>query len=229
MMNNVSVETRLPDVGEKNLWLGVSISIKPYSDTIARQCVDIVANNSAERGLILVADEIAAINYRVLSGYSEQGAKNKAYEVGQTYVERYSDIIAASNVQNIDIVRWCDVWSPRHSEMYDVLRAHYERDPEFRDEVQAPLLAYLQIKGRTVTDERIDRMSEYILRELPSLLDGVEYNGCSYKYMIYPTYRTTGLRALVNDVQTGIRFSGLKNDLHISGDHTLCDLIIDEP
>ncbi|MFH1802192.1 MAG: tRNA-dependent cyclodipeptide synthase [archaeon] len=214
---------------KNNVWLGVSISLKPYSEELARKYLKTAVQCSRERALVLIADEIASINYRVLGGYSDRKSLEKALERGDSFAERYrkfvGELLPADRCR-VEVVRWRDVWEGQQRERYEVLKEEYFSNPDFRDVVESPVITYLANSARTIKPSRVDKMADYILRELPSLLEGVEYKGMQYKTMFYPTYGKTSLGRVVEGIQRGELFHGLKEKLGLTGDHVLVDSLI---
>lgn len=218
----------LQDIVEKknNIWLGVSISLKPYSDKLAKQYLKLIIKYSKDKALVFIGDEPAAINHRVLEGYGWETSLKKAIKKGDLYVKRYSKLIkelSPEEQRKIKIVRWRDVWSWKLEKIYEIIKKEYLSNSDFRKEVESPIIIYLVNSKRTIKSSRIAKMSEYILRELPFLLEGVEYGGVSYKTLLYPTYGKTSLSEVVTKIQKGERFVELKRKLCLEGNHILAD------
>jgi len=214
---------------KNNIWLGVSISLKPYSEKLAKEYLKLISKYTKEKALVFIADEISSVNYNVLEKYSPETSVKKALEKGDTFIDNYKKFIKTlpKNVQSkIVLVRWKDVWNDKYNLMYNILKKEFETNKEFRKEVEAPIRMYLKNSGRTIEGSRIAKLSEYILKELPSLLDGVEYDGQIYKTFVYPTYGKTSLSLLSTQIQRGERFPELKKKLKIKGDNILIDFPI---
>jgi tRNA-dependent cyclodipeptide synthase len=212
-----------------NIWLGVSISLKPYSDELAKKYLQFIVKHTKEKALIFIGDEIAAINYKVLEKYSWETSLKKALEKGDLFVEKYERLIktlSKEDQEKIIVVRWRDVWTDKLEKMYELIKEEYLNNPDFKKEIEAPIITYLKNSKRTIKESRVAKMSEYILKELPFLLDGVEYGKHKFKVfklLLYPTYGKTSLSELVTDIQQDKRFSELKKKLKIKGDHILID------
>ncbi|MDA3836664.1 MAG: hypothetical protein PF542_03500 [Nanoarchaeota archaeon] len=209
-----------------NIWLGVSISLKPYSEKLAKEYLKIISKYSNSGALVFIGDEIAAINYNVLEKYGKETSLKKALEKGDIFENKYRELIKTLSKEEqgrIKIIRWEDVWSGKLEEMYKIIKEEYSKNVEFKREVEAPIITYLINSKRTIKQSRVSKMSEYILKELPFLLDGVEYQNVEYKTLLYPTYGKTSLSELVSNIQNGEKYVELKNRLNIKGNHMLAD------
>jgi len=216
------------DLKEKknNIWLAVSISLKPYSERLVKQYLEIIAKHSREQALVFIADEIAAINYKVLGGYGHNKSLKRAVEKGDLFIERYNEILKTlppEMQKKIKIVRWRNVWTEKQEKMYKLIKEEYLSSPEFRKEVELPVITYLKNSKRTIKISRVIKMAEYILKELPFMLDGVEHEGVNYKTQLYPSYGKTSLSEIITKIQKGEAFKKLKEKLNIQGDHILVD------
>lgn len=214
---------------QRDIWLGVSVSLKPYDPELARQYVDFIASYSKDNAVILIADDIAKYNYRHLDKAGWDAAKRRAKKDGDRMGSFYQEIVSMlpeHKQEAVDIIRWQDITTDRLERQISLLREEYMDSPELREEVHKPIVHYLQKKGRTITPERLEGLSDYVISELPSLCDGVVYDGRRYSVMLYPTYSGGSLDSLVCGIQKGTKFPELKEKLGISGDHILIDAFI---
>ncbi len=209
-----------------NIWLGVSISLKPYSEKLAQQYLKLIIKYSKDSALVFVGDEIASINYNVLQNYSQETSLKKAMAKGDFFVNKYSKLVktlSPEDQKKIKIVRWADVWTEKTEKFYDILKEEYLTNLVFKKEVDVPIISFLKNSQRTVKDSRVAKMSEYILKELPFLLDGVGYEQIKYNLLVYPTYSKVSLGELSSKIQKGEKYADLKKKLNLKGDHILTD------
>ncbi|MGV8169574.1 MAG: hypothetical protein ACP5N3_05980, partial [Candidatus Nanoarchaeia archaeon] len=107
-------------------------------------------------------------------------------------------------------------------EQYKILHEEYLRNSDFKQNVEKPIRYYLNSKGRHADNTRLEQLSEYVLRELPFLLNGIKYKNTEYKTMLYPTHGSTLSEFIIN-ILTKEQYSALNRKLNINGDHILID------
>ena len=57
---------------------------------------------------------------------------------------------------------------------------------------------------------------EYVLFELPTLLNGIEFNGIEYKLLLYPSFVESGMSKFVADIENKNIFQNLKDKLNLT-------------
>lgn len=216
---------------ENNIFLGVSISLKPFSQKLAKQYLEFIINHSKEHAGILIADDIAKINYHYIDKKSKAKSLEFAREKGDERIESYQRLIDKLEPQKqdkIQIYRWADVWNLEMKEKVDILRDEFNRNSDFKNQIKKPIVTYLKKRGRSINSKRLENLSEYILSELPSLLNGIVVNGISYKTMLYPTFSNTSMYEFVKEIQNSSKYEKLRDKLKIPCDNILIDSIIKE-
>lgn len=61
----------------------------------------------------------------------------------------------------------------------------------------------------------MDYLSQYILYELPTLLDGIDYKKEKYRLLLYPTFESSGMSEVVTKIEQGEIFPSLKKKLNL--------------
>ncbi|MCA9495704.1 MAG: hypothetical protein KC589_02080 [Nanoarchaeota archaeon] len=216
---------------EKNIWIGVSISLKEYYDNDAQKYLKFAAKNSKDKAFVVIADDIAAINNRVLEkGYLKNYPFEAARAIGDVWEEKYLKNIEILNLEDkVKILKWRDVWNDKTQKQYEILKEAYENDLYIRQGIILPMIYYLNCRGRNVNRKRLDALCEYVLRELPFLLNGIEYNGIEAKCMFYPSYNMKqNLTDLSFNIQKNEKYANLREELGIKGDLAIIDTQIGE-
>ncbi len=214
---------------QRNLWLGVSVSLKPYNEELAKLYVSFLTEYTKEDAIILIADDLAAINYKVLNGHSWGTSLKKARKDGdkqQNFYERIISCLSEEERKKIRILRWKNIVDEDLESKIQILKEEYNLNFEFQKEVHIPIIDYLESTKKTITDKRLNRLSIYILSELPIILDGVYNHGKRYSAMLYPTFSGSSLDKLSYNIQNEINFPHLKERLGVIGDHILIDAVI---
>lgn len=201
-----------------NIFIGVSVGNKHISTDLAREYLCWALQNTREDVLILIADKIDAINWEIYRGYDHDAAERKAVNKGRQIKEMFCRAARQIKHQRPDIWRnvciatWPDVNRERR---YRYLRERCQRlfdeDPLFKTRVINFVEAYAAVRRATVSAHEKIRLSEYILDELPTLIEGVTYRGRWYDLILYPTLGSSGMSSFVLDIQRGA-FTGIQVD-----------------
>ncbi|MCA9459250.1 MAG: hypothetical protein KC550_01745 [Nanoarchaeota archaeon] len=216
---------------EKNIWIGVSISLKEYSDIEAQKYLKFATKYSKEKAFVVIADDIAAINNKILGkGYEKRYPLEMARATGDLWKERYQENIRKLKLEKkVEILRWRNIWTEKREEQYQILKKESETNLNIRHGIIEPMIYYLKCRGRNANQKRIDGLSEYVLRELPFLLDGIEYSGIKAKCLFYPSYNMKqNLTELSCEIQKNPKFEDLRNRLDIKGDLSIIDTKIED-
>ncbi len=210
---------------DKNLWLGVSISMKDYDNVLAQEYLKFISQYSKVMGVVVVGDEISAINIKELEHKSYGKALKLARRRGDIWVDKYRENIEKLELEDkVKILRWADIWDDEAIRDYEYLRELYNRDDDFREKINLPLEVYLESRGRNANNQRLKVLSEYILKELPFLLKGVIYNGIYSDCLLYPTYNMrTSLSWFVRDIFYLEKFDELRELIGIDRNHFIID------
>lgn len=210
---------------QNNIYIGVSVSLKPYSQSLAAQYLRFALNNTKDKVAVLFADDIAAINYKWVDGFSWNKSFKEARKIGDIRFRQYQELVdklSQSEQEKVNLVRWRDI-ANQSLEKIQIVADEANRDFNLREALQRPIRVYLENRRRTINDKRLKELSKYVLSELPLLLDGIQYQGVDYKTLFYPTYGDTTLSSFLTDVQQGRIFPKLKERLGLKGDHILID------
>lgn len=215
---------------QRNIWLGISTSLKPYNQEQAKQYLEFIINYSKNRALVFIGDEISSINYQELERMSLQNALRKAERIGTKYEERFEQIkktLSQEEQEKLEIIKWRDVWNEEQNTKYELLKEEYTQNNSFKKEIEAPIIEYLKNRRRTITHKRLETLSNYVLREMPFLLEGIQHQGIHYEVMLYPTYRKS-LSEFTTNILTKKEYQYLREKLKIQRTHILIDTYIQE-
>jgi tRNA-dependent cyclodipeptide synthase len=210
---------------KKNIWLGVSISMKDYDNVLAQEYLRFITQYSKDCGVVVVGDEISAINIQELEHKSSGKALRLARKRGDIWVSKYRENIEELELEDkVRILRWADIWGDIANKDYEYLRELYNRDDDFREKINLPLKIYLDSRGRNADNQRLKVLSEYILKELPFLLKGVHHNGIYSDCLLYPTYSLkTSLSWFVQDIYYLEKYGELRDMIDIYRNHYIID------
>lgn len=205
---------------ENNIFIGISLGVlKPLTEDMAKGYLDWALKNTKGKVAILIADEISKFNYRIFSSYSENKAQKRAKREGNKYFEFFKKLIKKfpqSEQDKIRIIRWKDIFDKKKEFLKEYLRKEYFKDENFKNKIRFFIKEYSKKRGKILTEEQLNYLSQYILYELPTLFEGIEFQKEKYLTLLYPTFESSGLSELVIKIEKGELFPNLKEKLNLS-------------
>lgn len=204
---------------EYNVFIGISLGVlKPLTKEMAKDYIKWALKNTKNKVAILIADEIAKFNYKIFSSYSEGKSERRAIKEGDKYLDFFCEIIkefSKEEQKNILILRWKYIWNERKEKIRQILEEEYKSNKEFKDKIQFFIEKYSDKRGKKLDEEKLDYLAQYILYELPTLLDGIEYDKVKYRLLLYPTFESSGMSEVVTKIEQGKIFPNLKKKLNL--------------
>jgi len=205
-----------------NIWIGISFGNKYFTNERVKKYIELALNYTKENVLVVVADYIHAINLEVLDNRTSTAALNKALRLGEEKykeLEKIIDELLIEQKARVKLVRWKDsVNQLSYKKNLAIIKEEFQNNKEFHDYI-------LEIvkNGRSdrisrldkLSKEKMDRLADYILNELPHFVDGVQtYNEKVYTLLLYPGL--SGLDTLFVGLQNKTMFPALVEKLHIT-------------
>lgn len=198
------------------VFIGISVGIKPMSEEIALSYFQWAEKHTSEVIQILIADEIAQFNYLACSHSTKPGALNRAIRDGDKYQIFFEKVLEKlTNKANFNLLRWKDIKNEKFHVILKQVILEFETNQEFREAIITIGNQYLNRRSKEIKKDKINFVYQYLLHELPTLLDGIYVNDKKYNLILYPTYKHSGMSALVCDIQNGIRFQSLRDKLKL--------------
>src|SRR3989344_2788645 len=150
--------------------------------------------------------------YDIFIGISLGVLKPLTKETAKEYIEW-----ALKNTKNkVLILRWNDIWDKRKEKIKEILKEEYKSNKEFKEQVQFFLKKHSDKRNKDLDKEKLDYLSQYILYELSTLLDGIEYKNEKYRLLLYPTFESSGMSEVVTKIENGKIFPNLKKKLNLA-------------
>lgn len=200
----------IPEIKTNNydIFIGISVGIKPMSESIALEYIDWANQHTSKKIKILIADEIAQLNYLAFSHSTKLGAQNHAKRDGDRY-QKFFEKLKAMCQLDFDIVRWHDIICDKyHATLKHVLN-EFEVNDKFRNEITSIAEKYISMRRSELNKEKYHFVYQYLLLELPTLLNGIYIHENNYNLILYPTYKHSGMSQLVSDIHNRKRFNSL--------------------
>jgi len=208
-----------------NTVIGISVGVKPMSRDIALSYMELAEKISTGTIQILIADEIAKFNYLVFSHCNQRGALARALRDGDKFQSFFEKIIAEFPPEKqcrFNILRWKDIQNNRFYALLSQVIAEFESNPNFKEIILSFVDKYTEIRNKLLPEEKQILPQEkrlllcqYLLYELPTLLDGITFDGILYDLLIYPTFKHSGMSNLAAEIQAGKNFVSLTKHLNL--------------
>jgi len=200
-----------------NIFIGISLGNKYFSKDNIKKYILWALENTKEDVLILIADTNHAINYEVFNDYNPERALQVALRKGDETKESIKKIIHSLPKEKHSIIKICRWDDARKSKYYKekikIFLNEFKRDRKFHDFIINAVQENLGSKVKILDLKSLEKLSLYVLDELPILLNGVEYGGKIYNLHPYPGFSC--LDMLLMGLQEGKLFPKLSEKLEI--------------
>lgn len=213
-----------------NVFVGISLGNKLLTPELAEKYVKWAHANTKDNAVILIADDIDTANWVVFRGLSQKEAEEKVRQKGYGMKGMFDKAIRnlareendPTYIANVHIIFWSDIRNKGYDHLKEILAEEYETNKEFREQILYFVDKYIELRDAEISDEDKDKLADYIISELPTLLGGIYWNDTLYNLVLYPTYVDSGMSQFVLDIRGGKYFNASKLQLR-----QLCVLVED--
>jgi len=209
-----------------NICIGVSLGNKYFTKENIRKYILWALEHTKEDILVLIPDRIHAINIEALQDYNKLRAFKVAIRKGDEKEAEVKEIIAELPDEKqslIKIARWREVTSSKyHDYRIELVSEEFEKKGDFYNYVTSIVKENYKNSPHKLTPERIEKLSKYILYELPVFFNGVRHgvykkedvdaNGVR-KYNLMPYPGLNKFDELVIGLQNGTIFPELSKKI----------------
>lgn len=140
--------------------------------------------------VIYVADSIHAINVEVRNRVSFESAQRKVGRQGKEILEQtrktLEEQLSKESVEKIKYFQWTDIADTEYQSKVEYLRNLYTNNNDFRNSILSIVKGFTSRENRSFTDENILRLGEYILEELPEIINRVRMGDVECDAYVYP-------------------------------------------
>lgn len=199
-----------------NIFIGISLGNKDFSDETIKEYLRWSFEHTKKEIVILIPDKIHAINYEVKNRYSKKRAMRIAIREGGKVKSKVEKILNEFGSQNntsiVKIVFWKDIETDKHLKNVEILRNEFKSNSDFHNLIVSIVKDAVLLDR--LTDLEYERLTDYVLEELPILITGINYGGTLYDLQLYPGI--SSIDYLTIDLQKGERFPELTKKLNIN-------------
>lgn len=200
-----------------NIFIGISLGNKYFTKENIKKYLLWALENTKEDVLVLIADKNHAINYQVLNGYNSERALQVALRKGIETEDSIKKIVRGLPKEKHPLIKICK-WDDARKSIYyknkiKIFLNEFKENNKFHNLIIKIVQENLNAKAEGLNLEQLEKLSLYVLDELPILLNGVEFEGKIYDLHPYPGLSC--LDDLLMGLQNGTMFPKLTKMLEI--------------
>ncbi len=173
-----------------NPYLGISINNRAFTVEYLAEFMDWATERAKERAAIVIVDIIQHINNEVLDKKKPLGAIEKAFrKADEVHVlcDQALAMLAPERRGKLIVLEWTDlVYESDFRHNLSVLSNEYATHRPFRDALQAIVRNNLGPIVQRLDDLGIERLTQYVVNELPELIAGFRHDGIHFNLNVYP-------------------------------------------
>lgn len=215
-----------------NIWLGISLGNKYFDKKNLKKYINWSLENTRQEILIVIADSLHAINHEILDNKTPKAALKKALKNGEKKYKETTDVVKGlpkEKVEKINVVRWDNViQNTNYQNNERIIKKEFKENKIFHDyiiKIVKDGRKDRKDKLEKLSQEKLDRLAEYILGELPFFVNGIEYENIIYTLIPYPGF--TMLDELFIGIQNKTMFPELAKKLKITNKIQVLEAYID--
>ncbi|MBU0649120.1 tRNA-dependent cyclodipeptide synthase [Patescibacteria group bacterium] len=172
-----------------NIFLGISLGNKYFTKFRIKKYLEWALENTKDSVLVLIADELHAVNSQVLKNYDKEKSIKLTIKAGADIancVQKIVNSFPEDKRQLIRVIRWGEI---TQESGYKILRSkiynEFKKNNDFKEYILEIVKTHL---GEHAPDEplKIESLARYVLDELPLLLNGVRFEDRHYTLLPYP-------------------------------------------
>lgn len=219
------------DINNKkfNYWIGTSLGNKYFSKENIQKYIEWALLNTKEVVLVVIGDWIYSISLQVLDKRNKQPALRKAMKLGDIKSAEVMEIISTlspEEASKIKVVRWNEIESSEtHQKRVKILFEEFNRKAAFYQRVIDIVKDNFKNSPKTFELSDIEKLSEYVLHEMPMFFDGIHLFGHTYNAILYPKIGL--IDTLEKDLQEGQKFPELTQKLEIQEPAAIIEAYVD--
>ena len=209
-----------------NIWIGISLGNKYFTKRNIKEYILWALEHTKEDVAILIADKIHAINYQIRNHYTKQRALQVALRKGQEIKQSVSKIIKQLPKEQQDktsVLLWQDIESNKEykSAKKSILQ-EFNTNSLFHKKI-------VEISKENIVskfnDEEVEKLSSYVLNELPIFIKGIRYKKKIYDLIPYPGLGK--IDELTIDLLQGTTFPELTRKLKVTHKIAILEAYVD--
>ena len=212
---------------EHNLWIGYSYGNKWFTPENLSALINLGLEYTKESLLIWIPSRLYATNFKYIENLGRAESLRQAFEIGaerRKEIESIVEKLPKNEQEKIIIADYDEVLTLKFIAQREILMREFSLQKSFYEIVMDIADEILESRGRTISKDRKENVSLYVLQELPLFLDGVKKvdSEILHTVILYPGFGK--LDYLVKRILEDDEFKILKEKLHITNKTGIADV-----
>lgn len=217
-----------------HVWLGISLGNRYFSAEHVGGYIAWALAHTKERVLVVIGDALQAINIEILDSRTPHHAMKRALKLGNERHAEISALVAGlpeAERARVRVAHFEEVTlAPTYRQNLAAIEEAYRGHAGFRAHVQEMVLAGRPDHADKISrlpGDKLDRLAEYILHELPLYVDGAEADGEreAFTLSLYPA--RTRIDDLVAGLHGGTLFPEIAARLRLDNPIAMLEAYVD--
>ena len=198
-----------------NIGVGISLGNKYFTVENIAGLVQWALEYTKDGVIIYVADSIHAINIEVRNKMVFEKALLKANKMGDKVLEDaanyFSNNLPPTDFKKLRFVKWQEIVDGEYKKKTNYLYNFSKKNPAFKTDVLSVVRALVSKETRKFTEADIIRLGDYVIEEMPELLNRTNVNGIVCDAYCYPTGGT--FSSFIDKIQAGEIYPEIKQNI----------------
>lgn len=205
------------DLEAKKYTIGVGISLGNKWFTVDN-IVDLVKwslEYSRGKVIVYVADSIHAINIEVRNRISHEKALKKTNAQGGKILKevrlKIETEFSKEDAERVIYVKWDDIVDEKYKQKVGFLKSIYNKTGDFQNYIHSLVRSLTSTEKKVFTEEEIHRLGDYLIEELPEVINRVQIGGIVCDAYAYPY--DGEITKFAENIQKGLEFPEIKENI----------------
>jgi len=198
-----------------NIGVGISLGNKWFSVENIVELVKWSFKYTKENVVVYVADSIHAINLEVRNRISKEKALEKADKAGDDILREVElalkEQLNLSEFNKVIFVKWTELLDQSFLNKTTYLKDLYLNNLDFKNYIHSIVRDFTSKEDRVFSDEDINRFGDYIIEEMPEIINRINMRGVACDAYAYPF--TGKLIEFTDKIQKGEIFPEIKENV----------------
>lgn len=205
------------DLEAKKYTIGIGISLgnKWFSVENIMGLIKWSIQYSKDKVIVYVADSIYAINLEVRNEIGYEKALEKANKQGDDILNavklRTESELSEEDRARIEYVKWEEIRDGKYQRKVEYLKSLYNEETDFQSFIHSFVKNFVSKEEKNFSGEEIHRLGEYIIEELPEIINRVAMKGTVCDAYTYPF--DGEVTKMAEEIQKGERFPEIKENI----------------
>lgn len=207
------------DARKYDVWMSISLGNKFFNNDNIKEYLVWALAHTKQDVCLLVVDTLQRFNYQILNKKSIERAYKIAINKGDEKKREIEEVLETFSEQDrkkVHIISWDEIESDAYETDLQIVRKEFETNTEFRNEIREIVKEGRPDRAETIaklSNEKLDVLCEYILRELPLLFKGVYIPHTDKHYQLFMYPGVGRLDELWMAIHNGTKFVSLRERL----------------